>query len=158
MASTIAHAASASLVALTAAQVRPDQTALVLTALVSASVLDLDHLVYIFRDRAMYRRLGYRGNLHHARSLFHELPGLLTVGVVSGFVFLANPKLARVIFIAFTIHLVEDWFLGKSAPFKPVDHTMMRVFPLKQWHKVAIDILIIVVSSVLWIQYLNADL
>jgi hypothetical protein len=145
-------------VALTAAHVRPDETALIVTALVSASILDLDHLIYIIRDRAMFRMMGYRGNLHYARSLFHELAGLLMVGVLSGLVFLANPKLAHVIFIAYTIHLVEDWLLGKSVPFKPVDHTSMRVFPLNFWHKVVIDVLIIGVSSVLWIRYLSGAL
>jgi membrane-bound metal-dependent hydrolase YbcI (DUF457 family) len=156
MASVIAHAASASIIALSAAQVQPDETALVAAALITACIPDLDHLVYIIRDRAMYAKIGYRGNLHNARSLFHELPGLLMVGVLASLVFLASPRLAYVIFIAFTIHLVEDWLLGTSTPFNPVDHTLMRVFPLKYWHKVVIDILIVVVSGGLWILYLGA--
>jgi hypothetical protein len=156
VASTITHAASGSLIALVAAQVQPNETALVLAALVSASILDLDHLYYVIKDRAMYRRLGYTGNLHHARSVFHELPGLLVIGLLSGLVFIANPRLAHVIFIAFTMHLVIDWLLGRSAPFNPVDRTLMRVFPLNYWHKVIIDVLIMVTSSVLWILYLRA--
>ncbi len=156
MASTIAHVVSGSLIALTATHVQSGETGLVLTAIISAGILDLDHLFYIVKDQVKYRRSGYWGNLHHARSLFHELPGLLVVGVLSCFLYLADPRLAQVIFLAVTIHLVEDWLLGKSTPLMPVDQTLMQVFPLKPLHKIVIDILIFVVGSVLWIQYLHA--
>ena len=69
--STLAHAASASWIAVTAAHVRPDETSYIVAALISASILDVDHLFFMIRDRVMYRQVGYRGNLHHARSVFH---------------------------------------------------------------------------------------
>jgi hypothetical protein len=114
MSSTLAHAASASLVALTFAHAKPNETSYILAALVSASILDLDHLAYVIKDRAMYRRLGYQDHPHNARSAFHELCGLLMVGVLSG-LFWADPKLARVVFIAFAIHEERIWSAQKSS-------------------------------------------
>ena len=104
MSSTLAYAASASLVALMFAHAKPNETSYILAALVSASILDLDHLVYVIKDRAMYRRLSYQGHLHNARSAFHEPCGLLVVGVLSGLLFRRDPGLARVVLIAFAIH------------------------------------------------------
>ena len=115
MSSTLVHAASASLVALTFAHAKPNETSYILAALVSASILDLDHLVYVIKDRAMYRRLGYQGHLRNARSAFHELCGLLMAGVLSGLLFWADPKLARVVFIAFAIHEERIWSAQKSS-------------------------------------------
>ena len=65
--SPIAHMLSASLVAVTYAQVSPDETPYITVALISATVIDLDHVGYVIRDRAMYRRVGYAGQLHHSR-------------------------------------------------------------------------------------------
>ena len=158
MASTIAHAASASLVAITFAHVTPNETSYILTALIAASVLDLDHVVYAVRDREMYQRLGYRGNLHNARSIFHELFGLLTIGVVAGLLFLVDQRLARVVFIAVTFHLAQDWLLGQSSPFAPVDSTAIRFFSLTFRQKVIMDLIILAVSGALWIVFLAGGL
>jgi len=158
MSSTVAHAASASFIALTFAHVNPSETSYVLAAIVSASVLDLDHLVYAIKDRAMYRRLGHRGNLHNARSIFHELFGLLTTGVLAGLLFLVDQRLARVVFIAVTMHLAQDWLLGQSSPFAPVDNTPIRFFSLTFRQKVIMDLIILAVSGVLWIMFLAAAL
>ena len=154
MSSTLTHAASASLVAIMFAHIRPNESSYILVALISASILDLDHLVYTIRDREMYRRLGFRGNLHNARSIFHELLGLLTIGVVAGLLFLVDKRLARVVFIAFTLHLVQDWLLGQSSPFAPVDKTLIRFFSLTFWQKVIIDLIILAVSGALWVLFL----
>jgi hypothetical protein len=154
MPSTLAHAASASLVAITFAHIRPTETSYILVAVVSASILDLDHLVYAIRDRDMYRAMGYRGNLHRARSIFHELFGLLTAGVLAGLLFLVDPRLARVVFVAFTVHLTQDWLLGQSSPFAPVDDTPIRFFSPTFREKVMIDLVILAVSGVLWIMFL----
>jgi hypothetical protein len=129
MPSTLAHAASASLVAITFAHIRPTETSYILAAVVSASILDLDHLFYAIRDRDMYRALGYRGNLHRARSIFHELFGLLTAGVLAGLLFLVDQRLARVVLIAITVHLTQDWLLGQSSPFAPVDNSITLPIP-----------------------------
>jgi hypothetical protein len=155
MSSTLAHAVSASLVALTFAHAKPNETSYILAALVSASILDLDHLVYVIKDRAMYRQLGYTGHLHHARSVFHELFGLLMVGVLSGWLFWVDPKLARIVFIAFAVHLVEDWVIGKSSPLAPVDTTVTQFFALTQKQKVLVDVVIVTTFGGLWILYLG---
>ncbi len=158
MPSTLAHAASASLVAITAAHVRPGESGYVLAALAAASVADLDHLVYLVRDRALYRQLGYRGHLYRARSVVHELPGLLLAGAASALLLVADPTLARLVFIAFAVHLAEDWLIGRSAPFKPVDTTLIQPFPLTFRQKVFTDALILAASGVAWILFLSGRL
>ena len=154
MPSTLAHAASASLVALTFARIRPNESSYILVAVIAASIVDVDHLYYAIRDRAMYRRLGWRGNLHHARSLFHELFGLLAVGVLAGLLFLFDPRLARVVFIAFSVHLAQDWLVGQSAPFAPVDRAAIRFFSPTFRQKVMIDVTLLATSGVLWTMFL----
>jgi hypothetical protein len=156
VASTAAHAASASILALTAAQVNPGETGYIAAALIAASILDIDHLLYVVRDWKMYRREGFAGNLHNARSVFHEMIGLLAAGLVAAGIYFFDAKLALVVLVAFSVHLLEDWFLGKTAPFTPVDQTQVQYFSLNMKQKVLIDILILVVSGVAWILYLSA--
>lgn len=156
VASTAAHAASASIVALTAAQINPDETGYVVAALIAASILDIDHLAYVIRDWQMYRREGFAGNLHNARSSFHELLGLLAAGIVAGGLWFIDTRLASVVLIAFTVHLLEDWFLGRTIPFAPMDQTLVQYFSLRQKQKVLIDILILTISGGAWILYLSA--
>ena len=152
--SPIAHAASASLIAITFAHVRPDETPYILAALISATVVDLDHVVYLLRDRARYRRLGYKGNLHHARSIFHELFGLLSAGMFSALLFLVDPKLAHVLFVAFAVHLVQDWMMGKSYPLAPIDKTEVQFFSPTFKQKVLVDITVVIAFGALWLLYL----
>jgi hypothetical protein len=154
MPSTIAHATSASWIAVTVVRVQPHETSYILAALISASVLDLDHLIYVIRDRKMYQRLGYSGNLHHARSAFHELFGLLIVGILSGLLFFVDQKLARIVFIAYAIHVVQDWMIGKSKPLSPTDSTEVQLFSLPFKQKVIIDVVIVISFGALWILYL----
>jgi len=154
MSSTITHAASASWIAVTSAHIHPAQTPYIVAALISASVLDVDHLVFMIRDRAMYRQVGYQGQLHHARSVFHEMVGLLLAGAVSGVVFLFDRKLAHVIFVAFAVHVIQDWVLGKSHPLNPVDLTAVQFFAPTFRQKVMIDILVLIGFGVLWMLYL----
>lgn len=155
MASTPAHAASASIIALSAAQVPPGETGYIAAALVAATILDLDHILYVLRDWRMYRREGFAGNLHQARSPFHEMPGLLAAGILSAVLYFFDPILAFIVLVAFTIHLLEDWFLGKSLPFTPLDNTIVRYFTLSQRQKVLIDILILALSGGAWVLYLS---
>ena len=154
MSSTLTHAASASWIAVTSAHVRPDETPYIVAALISASILDVDHLVFMIRDRALYRQVGYQGQLHRARSVFHEMFGLLLAGVVSGVLFLFDRKLAQVVLVAFAVHVVQDWVLGKSHPLNPVDLTAVQFFALTFRQKVTIDILVLIVFGVLWMLYL----
>jgi hypothetical protein len=155
MPSILAHTASASFVALTFAQIQPDETSYVVAALISASILDLDHLVYVIKDRAMYQRLGYQGNLHQARSVFHELLGLLIAGVVSVFLFWADRRLAGVVFVAFATHVAQDWVIGKAHPLAPTDNTETQFFVLTFKQKVWVDIVIVTTFGVLWVLYLT---
>ncbi len=158
MSSTLTHTVSASWIAVTAAQVQPDETGYILAALISATALDLDHLFFMIRDRALYRRLGYRGQLHQARSAFHEMLGLWLAGLAAALLFLMDPKLARVVFIAFAVHVAEDWVMGKSYPLAPVDNTEVRFFPFTFRQKVLVDIVVLVVSGGLWTLYLAGRL
>jgi hypothetical protein len=143
------------LIAVTAARVAPHETGYILAAVVAASALDLDHLVYVIRDRAQYARTGYVGHLHNARSLFHEFFGVALAGVAATIFFLIDPKLARVIFVALTIHIVQDWLIGRSFPLNPVDRTEVRFFTLSFRLKIWVDLLTILVFGGLWILYLN---
>jgi len=154
MPSTVAHMASASLIALTLARVEPDEIPYVLAALISAGAMDIDHAVYLIRQRDSFRRTGYRGQLHLARSAGHELLGLMSAGIVAGVLSLVDRKLSLILFLAFAVHIVEDWVLGKSHPLAPVDHTEMQFFSLSFQAKVWLDLAIVAISGVLWALYL----
>lgn len=158
MSSTITHAVSASWIAVTATHIQPGETGYILAAVISASVLDVDHIFFLFRDRAVYRRLGYRGQLHHARSALHELFGLLVIGIVSSLLYVLDPKLAGVVFVALTVHIAQDWVLGRSRPLTPVDDTEMHFFSLTFKQIVFIDIATLAVFGGLWILYLAGHL
>jgi len=158
MSSVAARAATASLIALTALHIEPTETGYVIAAVIAGGIVDLDHLIYTIWDRSMYRREGFAGNLHHARSVFHELLGLVLAGVIAALVFPGNPILAQIILIAFTIHLIEDWILGKSTPFVPVDDTLVQLFTLSLREKVVIDMLMLAIAGVLWAIYLIGGL
>ncbi len=156
--SPIAHAASASLIAITFARVSPDETPYVLAALISATVLDLDHVYFVFRDREVYRRQGYPGNLHRARSVLHELVGLVIAGALCMLLLLADSKLAQVTFIAFAVHLAQDWWMGKSRPLLPVDETEAQFLALTFRQKMVIDVGVTMIGGALWILYLAGQL
>ena len=76
------------------------------------------------------------------------------VGVLSGGLFWVDPKLARVVFVAFAVHLAQDWVLGKSSPLAPVDTTVTQFFALTFKQKVLADIAIVTTFGGLWILYL----
>ncbi len=156
--SPVAHAASAALVAATFADVEPNESAYLLAALISASALDLDHMVYAIRDRAMYRRLGWVGHLHHARSVLHELVGLLSAGLLFALLFFIDQKLAYVVFVAFAIHVVEDWLFGKSYPLSPADNSEVQFFSLTFRQKVLVDVVVVIVFGALWAMFLSGRL
>ena len=151
----LAHLLSASLIAVVAAQVRPEQTPYVAAALVAAVVVDADHLAFVVRSHETFdRRIGYTGQLHNGRSPLHELPGLFLLGILCGMIFPLDATLAAVIFIAFAVHLAQDWVLGATHPFAPFDRTLVQFFKLDLSQKVAIDLLVMAVSGSLWIAYL----
>jgi hypothetical protein len=158
MSSTITHAATAGFIALTCAHVTPHETGHIAAALVSATILDLDHLPFIIKDWKFYRQNGFQGNLHHARGVFHELFGLLAAGILAAVLFPIDQKLAGVVFIALCVHLAQDWLLGRFQPFKPVDNTLVHLFKLTPRQKVVIELLTLTLFGALWIAYLSGGL
>lgn len=158
MSSTLTHALSDSILAILFARVHPNETSYILAALASASVVDLDHMAYIIKDRDFYKKSGYSGNLHYARSMFHELVGMLLIGVLSAILFFWDEKLASLVFIAYSLHLIQDWLLGKSHPFIPLSHRKVQFFRLTLKQKAVIDLIILTLSGALWIIYLSGRL
>jgi hypothetical protein len=65
-----------------------------------------------------------------------------------------DAMLAAVVFIAFAVHLAQDWALGATHPFAPFDNTLVTFFKLDLSQKVTIDLLVMAVSGGLWIAYL----
>lgn len=151
---TVAHALSAALIAVTAGKVPPSEQRYLVAALVAGAAADADHVWPIVRDWRYYRAHGFRGNLHAARTPVHELPGLLGVGVVGAVLWLVDPLLAFVVFTAFTVHLAQDFVTGHSLPFNPVDRTVVRMFELSFAQKVIVDAGVILASVALWTLYL----
>jgi hypothetical protein len=158
MSSTVTHAVTAGFIALTCAHVTPQETGYIAAALVSAAALDLDHLPYIIKDWKFYRQNGFQGNLHHARSIFHEMFGLLAAAILAALLFPLDQKLASVVFIAVCVHLAQDWLLGRFQPFKPVDNTLVRFFELSFRQKMVIEALTLAMFGGLWIAYLSGAL
>ena len=152
---TIAHALSASLIAVTAMDVTPGRTGILAAALAAGALADLDHVYPVLRDWRFYRENGFRGNLHGARTPVHELPGLLGAAVVATLLAVASLELAAVVFTAFAVHLAQDFVTGHSLPLNPVDRTVVRMFDLSFAHKVVVDVGVIAASVILWILYLR---
>ena len=155
---TFAHALSGGIIAVTAAQVAPSESGYIAAALLAGAIADLDHLAPVVREWGFYREHGFRGNLHAARTPLHELVGLTLAGIVGSFVWIADPRLAVVIFAAFAVHLAEDFVVGRSLPFNPVDRTEVQMFALGFREKASIDVVTIIVSTLLWIAFLSGRL
>jgi hypothetical protein len=94
--------------------------------------------------------------MHHARSFFHELIGFTLIGILMFVVSFIDIKLAFVLGIPAMIHITEDIIMGKSMPLMPFDKTEIQIIPRNMQVKIAVDIAIIIIFSLLWIQYLNA--
>lgn len=156
--STAAHALSGAYLGVVIAHVAPSETAYILTALASGGVLDLDHVYYFIRDWKYYRKNGFVGTMHHARSVLHELIGFTGISAIALLLSFMNLKLALVIGIPVMIHIAEDIIMGKSMPLAPFDNTEIQVIPGNMRLKILIDIVVILIFSFLWIQYLNVQL
>lgn len=155
---TIAHSLSAGVIAVTAAGVGPSETGVIVAALLAGAAADADHLYPVLRDWRFYRENGFRGNLHAARTPVHELPGLAAAGAVACIVWPFAPTLAVVVFAAFSLHLAQDFVMGRSIPFSPVDGTEVQPFAFGFRTKAAVDVLTIALSAVLWLLFLNGRL
>jgi hypothetical protein len=155
MPSTIAHATSASWIAITVTHVQPHETSYILAALVCASILDADQLIYMIRDRRVYQGLGDKHQLFGEQSAFHGLLGLLVVGALSTLLFFADQRLACVAFISYAIHVAQDWMMGKSSPLSPIDKAEVHLSWLPPKQKLILDRLIVITFGALWILYLT---
>lgn len=153
--STIAHMLSGAYLGVIAGQVTPSETNYIFTALIAGGIPDLDHIYYIVKDWGYYKKNGFVGNLHKARSIFHELIGFTSAGVVMLALSFFDLKLAFVTGIPIMIHLIEDILMGRSMPFSPVDKTEITIVPQKKSIKIIVDILVIIIFSILWLQYLK---
>ena len=150
---TPAHVLSAALIALIVSGVDHTQTSMIFVALISAAILDLDHLYFIFKDPSILKR----GKLHRARSIFHELYGFVVIGILMLAIGFYNQQLAKVVGLAMMIHLAEDMIVGISIPFNPVDKTEVRLLPQNNILRIILDVSIIIIFGVLWIKYLNGQ-
>jgi hypothetical protein len=154
--STPAHIISGAYLGVVAAHVAPSETGYIYTALVSAGALDLDHIFYFIRDWKYYKKNGFVGKMHHARSVFHELIGFTLMGAIMFFLSFTNLKLALVLGIPAMIHIAEDIIMGTSMPLAPFDKTEISVMTKDMRIRATIDVLVIIIFAFLWIQYLNA--
>lgn len=152
---TAAHILSASYITLKVANVTPAETDYIVMALISAGILDLDHLFYVIRYRKYFKANGYIGHLHIARSPIHELFGFFIIGLGMYVVSFFNSNLALILGLPAMIHLIEDMLVGVSIPFNPFDKTEIHLLPQKRSLKTFLDIVTILIFGVLWIKYLN---
>lgn len=152
---TVAHALSASVIAVTAFDVSPSRTGILVAALAAGALADLDHIYPVLRNWRFYREHGFRGQLHNARTPVHELPGLLAAAIVAALLAFTSLELAAVLFTAFAVHLAQDFVTGHSLPLNPVDRTVVRMFDLTFAQKVAVDASVIAASVITWILYLR---
>jgi hypothetical protein len=153
---TIAHMVSASYIAVRVANVAPTELDYIVLSLVSAGVVDLDHIYLIIRDRKFYRKEGYSKHLHKARSSFHELFGFFMLGLLMLVVSFFDQKLALVLGLPAMLHLIQDMLAGISIPFGPIDKTEISLVRQNIKIKVILDVTVLFIFGILWIKYLNA--
>ena len=152
---TIAHAISGSFIAIAATNTLPLETGYVALALVSASFMDIDHVVSILKNKKFYRENGWRGNLHNARTFLHELAGFFVIGATALAISFIDLKAAMIFGIAAMVHLTEDIIMGISIPFGPFRKMQINLVPQKAKLKIFADVLVISFFSFLWLAYLN---
>lgn len=150
----MAHMLSGAFIGISVAKVSPSETSLVVAAIISAGVLDIDHVFLILKKRAYFKTNGFKNTLHNARSFIHELFGFLLIGVVMLGISFFDYRLALILGVPAMIHLAEDVLMGISIPFSPIDRTKMQLLSQKRSRKVLVDIVTILIFGVLWVRYL----
>ncbi len=155
---TLAHALSGGIVAVTAAGIAPEETGYLVVAVLAGAAVDADHFYPVLRDWKYYREHGFRGNLHAARTPLHELAGLNAAGVVAGLLWTFDARLAVVVFAAFSVHLAQDFVMGRSLPFSPLDRTEVQMFEFGFRTKMMVDVFTLALSGLLWYLFLNGRL
>lgn len=152
-----AHTLSASVLSLMIAKVDPTQSNYLLIALAVPAALDLDHVYFLIKDRKMFKGNGLVGNLHKARSIMHEMVGVLIMGTLSLSLLTLrfDPKLSTIIFFSYLIHVIEDMVMGISIPFSPISLRECYLFKFSVKQKIVADICLIIISLILWTNYLK---
>ena len=84
--------------------------------LVFSTLLDLDHLPYIFKvGKKVVHGLGSK-----CRSLFHELLGITLVSsVLAGGYFFIDKTIVMIAAYSYLFHLSVDFLMGRSRPYYP---------------------------------------
>lgn len=151
---TFAHAGSGSIATILLLGIQPQEHFLQAVAVLSATILDLDHLYFFLKDKnAMIP-----GNMHKARSVLHELIGFIIIGIIMLGLSFFDFKLALLVGMPMMIHLTEDLIMGISIPFNPIDKMEMKLLPQKKKLKIIIDLLVLLISGYLWIIFLNGQI
>lgn len=149
---------SASLIALKAIDIAPYQTNYILMSIFFSGIVDLDHIYFIIKDFKHYQKHGFSGQLHRARSIYHELLGVMIWSIVSLFIYFFDKILASLFFITMIVHLTQDFLTGTSKPFSPFDKKEMKLFNFTLKNKVILNLTIIILAVILWGLYLKGKL
>lgn len=152
---TLSHILSASYIGLQIAQVHTSETSLIVISLISAGIIDTDHIYLIIKNHKYFKSNGYKNNLHKARSILHEIAGFTLISTFGLLLSFFDIKLATVVTIPALIHIVEDILIGTSIPFNPIDKTEINLIPQNTIIKIILDVLVILTFSFLWLRYLN---
>ena len=152
---TLSHVISGSYIAIKSANIDVVEIDYIMAAVASSAILDIDHLYYFVKDRKFFSTKGFRGNLHKARSMLHELFGFALIGFLMLIGSFFNQKLAYVIGVSSLVHLAEDFIMGISVPFNPFDKFEMNLITQKAFFKNFVDVAVVIVFSFLWILYLK---
>lgn len=155
---TPVHIISASLIALKASHVAPDQINYIVMALIFSGIIDFDHIFYLIRDYKYYQKHGFKGHLHHARSPLHELVGVIVFSVISLIMYFFDKTMSSLFFISIMVHLAQDFLTGISMPFAPFDKREMKLFEFTFTSKVITNVLTTVIFIILWTLYLSGNL
>lgn len=154
---TIAHIISASYIAVRLAKIVPAETDYITLSLISAGFIDVDHLIYLVKDRKYYKLNGYVGKFHKARSPLHELTGFIFFSLIILSVGFINLKLSLVLGLPAMIHIIEDMLIGRSKPLSPFFNTEFQILPQNISVKFFIDITVIVIFGFLWLKFIGVQ-
>jgi hypothetical protein len=151
---TLTHVVSASYIGVRVANIMPQETDYIFISLLSSGILDIDHIFMLIKNRSFFKKNGLKNTLHKARSYLHELIGFLIIGIITLILSFVDLKLALVVGVLASVHLVEDVLMGISIPFNPIDKTEINLIKQSNRIKIVTDVVILLIFGVLWIRYL----
>ena len=153
--STLAHIISTPISVLLILSIPNENNFLILVSMITATLVDLDHVYFFLKKRKTFGTKPLKGNLHKARSFFHELLGVCVCAFLTFLMSFKDSTLAKVILLSYLVHIVEDMVIGKSRPFYPLSKETIQLFKLTFKQKVLVDASVILFSLFLWLTYLN---